>query len=285
MAYIGNAAQTAFTSFDKQTITGDGTATYTLSHSVANEQEIEVFVNNVRQEGGSGKAYTVSGNQITFSENIASTDDCYVVFQGKALQTVVPPAGSVTDSMITGLSSSKLTGALPALDGSALTGVSAGKVLQVKSTTKTDTASFTSSSTNTFVDISGMSVSITPSSASSKILVMFTANVGQSTTATIHVRLMRDSTPIYIGDVVGSNRNQQSAILRSNSSPYSVEIGNLTGTHLDEPATTSAITYKLQGTLGSSYSGTFYLNRSGGWSDSNFVGSPASSITVMEIEA
>ena len=98
MAYIGNQAQTAFTSFDKQTITGDGTATYTLSHSVANEQEVEVFVNNVRQEGGSGKAYTVSDNQITFSENIASTDDCYVVFQGKALQTVVPPDGSVTSA-------------------------------------------------------------------------------------------------------------------------------------------------------------------------------------------
>ena len=126
MAYVGNQAQTAFTSFDKQTITGDGTAVYTLSHSVANDQEVEVFVNNVRQEGGSGKAYTVSGNQITFSENIASTDDCYVVFQGKAVQTVVPPAGSVTDSMITDMSSSKLTGALPVLDGSALTGVSAG---------------------------------------------------------------------------------------------------------------------------------------------------------------
>ena len=52
MAYIGNQAQTAFTSFDKQTITGDGTVTYTLSHSVANA-EVEVFVNNVRQEGGS----------------------------------------------------------------------------------------------------------------------------------------------------------------------------------------------------------------------------------------
>lgn len=169
-------------------------------------------------------------------------------------------------------------------DGSALTGVSAGKVLQVKSTTKSDVASFSSSSTNTFVDISGMSVSITPSSTSSKILVMFTANVGQDTTATIHVRLMRDSTPIFIGDAVGSNRNQQSAILRSNSSPYTVEMGNLNGTHLDSPSTTSAITYKLQGTLGSSYSGTFYLNRSGAWSDSNFVGNTASSITVMEIE-
>jgi hypothetical protein len=94
MGHIGNTVQTAFTSFDKQTITGTGTAVYTLSHSVANEQEIEVFVNNVRQEGGSGKAFTVSGNQITFSENIASTDTVYVNFQGKAVQTVTHPSSA-----------------------------------------------------------------------------------------------------------------------------------------------------------------------------------------------
>ena len=92
MGYIGNEAQTAFTSFDKQTITGTNTAVYTLTHSVANEQEIEVFVNNVRQEGGAGKAFTVSGNQITFTENIASTDTVYVNFAGKAVQTVTHPS-------------------------------------------------------------------------------------------------------------------------------------------------------------------------------------------------
>jgi len=92
MGHIGNTVQTAFTTFDKQTITGTGTSVYTLSHNVANEQEIEVFVNNVRQEGGSGKAYTVSGNQITFTENIASTDTVYVNFQGKAVQTVSHPS-------------------------------------------------------------------------------------------------------------------------------------------------------------------------------------------------
>lgn len=100
MGYIGNKAQTAFTSFDKQTITGTGTAVYTLSHNVSNEQEIEVFVNNVRQEGGSGKAFTVSGNQITFTENIASTDTVYVNFQGKAVQTVVPANNTVTAAML-----------------------------------------------------------------------------------------------------------------------------------------------------------------------------------------
>lgn len=100
MAYIGNQSATAFTSFDKQIITGNGGTTYTLSHAVANEQEIEVFVNNVRQEGGSGKAFTVSGNQITFTGAVASSDSCYVNFQGKAIQTVVPPDGSVGTAKI-----------------------------------------------------------------------------------------------------------------------------------------------------------------------------------------
>ena len=97
MAYIGNQAQSSFTSFDRQSLTGNGTTgPYTLSHSVANEQEIEVFVNYVRQRPAD--AYTVSGNQMTMTGNVLSTDDFYVVFQGKALQTVVPPDGSVTSA-------------------------------------------------------------------------------------------------------------------------------------------------------------------------------------------
>lgn len=107
---------------DKQTITGNGGASYTLTHAVANAQEIEVFVNNVRQEAG--VAYTVSGTALTMTGNVASTDDFYVIYQGKALQTVVPPDGSVTNAKIDTMAASKLTGALPAIDGSALTSVS-----------------------------------------------------------------------------------------------------------------------------------------------------------------
>lgn len=92
MGHIGNTVQTAFTSFDKQTITGDGGTTYTLTHSVANEREIEVFVNNVRQEPS--VAYTVSGNTLTMTGNVASTDDFYVVYQGKAVQTASHPSTS-----------------------------------------------------------------------------------------------------------------------------------------------------------------------------------------------
>lgn len=115
---------------DKQTITGNGGTSYTLTHSVANAQEIEVFVNNVRQEAG--VAYTVSGTALTMTGNVASTDDFYVIYQGKALQTTVPPDdsvttarindGAVTNAKIDTMAASKLTGALPAIDGSSLTG-------------------------------------------------------------------------------------------------------------------------------------------------------------------
>lgn len=83
---------------DKQVITGNGGASYTLTHAVANAQEIEVFVNNVRQEPG--VAYTVSGTALAMTGNVASSDSFYVIYQGKALQSVVTPDGSVTTAKI-----------------------------------------------------------------------------------------------------------------------------------------------------------------------------------------
>tara|TARA_R100001460_G_scaffold7408_1_gene18909 strand:+ start:2123 stop:2950 length:828 start_codon:yes stop_codon:yes gene_type:complete len=98
MGYVGNEPSVNFTSFAKQDITGDGTPNYTLTHAVANANEIEVFVNNVRQEPTS--AYTVSGTALTMTGNVASTDDFYVIYLGKAIQTTVPPDGSVTTAKI-----------------------------------------------------------------------------------------------------------------------------------------------------------------------------------------
>lgn len=87
MAYIGNQPLTSTVTIDSQSLTGNGTAgPYTLSHAVISEEEIEVFVNFVRQRPG--VAYTVAGNQLTMTGAVASTDDFYVVFQGKAMQTL-----------------------------------------------------------------------------------------------------------------------------------------------------------------------------------------------------
>ena len=100
MAYIGNQPTEAFTTFATQTFSTSATSSYTLDHAVTNENEIALFVNNVRQQPGSGKAYTATGTALTLSANTASTDTMYCVFLGRALQTVNPPAGSVGSSQI-----------------------------------------------------------------------------------------------------------------------------------------------------------------------------------------
>ena len=85
MGYVGNIPGEKFTTINKQTLTGDGGTGYTLSQSVGNAQEIEVYVNNVRQEPG--VAYTVSGTTLTMTGNVAAADSFYVIFQGKAVNT------------------------------------------------------------------------------------------------------------------------------------------------------------------------------------------------------
>jgi len=93
MPYIGNQFKDNFSSIAKQTITGNGGTGYTLSTPVANANEIEVYLNNVRQSPG--VAYTVSGTTLTMTGNVTNSDDFYVIYQGKAVQTTQPPDDSV----------------------------------------------------------------------------------------------------------------------------------------------------------------------------------------------
>ena len=100
MAFIGNQPAESFTSFATQEFSTSATTSYTLDHAVTNENEIALFINNVRQQPGSGKAYTASSTTLTLSEATASTDTMYCVFLGRALQTVTPATNSVTSSML-----------------------------------------------------------------------------------------------------------------------------------------------------------------------------------------
>ena len=97
MAYLGNAPARSFISFERQVFTIVNSQTvYTLSHSVTNENDIRLVVNNVVQEPGSGKAYTASGTTLTLSAALTNgTDEMYCVFLGRAVGTVNAPAGSV----------------------------------------------------------------------------------------------------------------------------------------------------------------------------------------------
>ena len=110
----------------KQDLTGASGASVTLSHPVANANEVELYINNVRQEPTT--SYTTNGTTLNFvGYTVAASDDIYVIFSGKALQTIVPPDGSVSTAKIASSAvdlTSKVTGVLPVANGG--TGVSSG---------------------------------------------------------------------------------------------------------------------------------------------------------------
>ena len=100
MAYIGQAPFQEFTSIPtKDSFTGDGsTTTFDLANDVVRgaENALEVFVNNVRQEPGSGKAFTLgvdgSNNyrRITFSAAPANSAVIYVINDKTNLSAIAP---------------------------------------------------------------------------------------------------------------------------------------------------------------------------------------------------
>ena len=74
MGFIGNKPADTFHTTVKQSFTADSSTTsFTLNQSVAGENEIELFINNVRQEPGTGKAYTAAGTTLTMSEAVSYT--------------------------------------------------------------------------------------------------------------------------------------------------------------------------------------------------------------------
>jgi hypothetical protein len=148
------------------------------------------------------------------------------------------------------------------------------RVLQVVSTTKTDTWS-QSALSGTFYDVTGLSVSITPSATSSLVLVVAMVNAPLSS----H-RLVRGSTAIAVGDAASSRQQATSGDSGGVNTPASRILMTL-----DSPATTSATTYKVQAVSQSDVTATIYVNRTDADSNFNYVARTASSITVMEISA
>jgi len=148
-----------------------------------------------------------------------------------------------------------------------------GTVLQVGSTTKIDT--FTTSST-TWTDVTGLSVSITPKSNTSKVLILATLSATGETSATgFFARLMRDTTAIAIPDAAGS-RIRATSVARDAQQMQTVAMH-----HLDSPATTSSVTYKVQ--IQTQGSGSVYINRITTDTDASTNARAVSSFTVMEI--
>ena len=224
MAYIGIQPAEKFTSFATQEFSTSATTSYTLDHAVANENEIALFVNNVRQQPGSGKAYTATGTALTLSAATASTDTMYCIFLGRALQTVTPATNSISTAMISdnAITAAKATGF--------------GKIAQV--VTATDTSARSTTSTTFVTASSGATVNITPSATSSKIFIICTGSVscGDGNDGWV-TTIYRDST--NIGHATsGLATGTSVAGVQASYYPMTMAI-------LDSPSTTSQVTYQL----------------------------------------
>ena len=181
---------------------------------------------------------------------------------GTTTLTLPTTSGNVLTSA-SSIATSQLSGSISA------SSLPTGSVLQVVSTTKTDTFSTTSTS---FVDVTGLSVSVTPSSTSSKILVICTIPVGNNVSGQVAmVNLVRGSTTIC--------QPASSQLFSSSKTSYIVNGDIVTNSDLhflDSPNTTSSTTYKIQIKTNT---GTMYVGQRG----SGDAATP-SSITVMEIK-
>ena len=151
-----------------------------------------------------------------------------------------------------------------------------GKLGQVVST---NLASTFSTSAVAYTDITGLSVSITPTAATSKVLVLVGFQASVSADIAVMFQLVRGSTAIDIGDAAGS-RSRASFANVYNDNLF--QLGTFNLNFLDSPNTTSATTYKMQMFTNS---GTAYVNRTGLDNDAATRPRTAANITVMEILA
>ena len=155
---------------------------------------------------------------------------------------------------------------------------SSGGIIQIKSATKTDRQLSNSSA---YVDVTGMSVSITPTRSDSKIFIMINVHVGGDQASYLAFRVLRDSTVVTQGTHATGNRTNVSfgGRIDQDYDNYMMSFN-----FLDSPSTTSATTYKLQ--VSDAYDSAnrnIVINGTGDDANDTYTLCGTSTITVMEV--
>ena len=184
-------------------------------------------------------------------------------------------------SSTTGNAAIELT--VPGTGNSTLaTTATAGKIIQVVQTVKKDRSTIQST---TLTDIPGLSVTITPSSSSNKVLISYSIIAYMNGAQYWNMRLLRGSdSTIFIGDQNASATSQSRGSFGSYTTAY-VDGRIVAQEFLDSPNTTSATTYKLQAHAPYSSSYIIGINSSPQQDNLSYMSNGVSTITAMEVAA
>jgi hypothetical protein len=284
MPYVGKAPVSG--GFHKLgSLTASATATYALTLNGAayfpeTANQLLVSLNGVIQ--APQDSFTVSGSNLIFDSALTSSDSIdFVVALGDVLGV-----GSVTDGAITtakignnAVTDAKLANTLD-LSAKTLT-MPTGAILQVKSATKTDKQD---TANTTPQDITGLSVAITPSSTSSKMLVRCDINCGGYNNTYVAFFVKRDAADMLVSTALSGSLQINSTFTHSflDHASQEYKLSGVSHSYLDSPATTSEITYKVQ--FASTSGGTTAtINAPYNGNNAAYIIGGTSTITVMEI--
>ena len=285
MAYIGKQPIVGnFQKCDAISVV-NGQAAYTLQVSSTNvvpesANHMLVSLNGILQAPVT--SFTVSGSTLTFASNLATGDVIdFVILLGNVLDLGTPSDNTVSIAKLTASGTASSSNFLRGDNSWAVP--SGGKVGQVVQTSKTDTYSESiGANTMSTTNMTGMSVAITPSATSSKVLILASLSVGRDSTdsnSMIGIQLVRGTTLIGVGDAA-SSRTRVASLGPVVNNKHSLTMPIM---YLDSPSSTSEVSYHFRFLNSDGDSSTLYLNRSETDDDSSYVGRLASSATAMEI--
>ena len=290
MAYIGNVPAEKYTALTQQTFSTPTGTSFTLSQAVTNSVDIDLYIDNVKQDP---TTYSVSGTALTTS-TIASPSTMYCIYNGRAMQTVNPPddsvglaqlAGGTDGNIISYDASGNPVAVATGSDGQVLTSAGAGqpcafetlttgKVLQVVNVMNGAVATGTTVMPHDDTipqkteGIEFMTLAITPTHASNKLVIQWTANIATSAAKQMVTALFQDDTANALAVLLEYNSNTNAGVVMS-------------GTHYMAAGTTSATTFKLR--CGPQAASTMTFN---GYAAARLYGGVmSSSITITEIAA
>ena len=264
MPYIGQQPEIgAYKKLDSITAV-NGQAAYTMNNGGSaftaynNVNQFLVSLNGVLQ--APTDSFTVSGSTLTFASNLATGDVIdFVIVLGNTLDLGTPSDNTVSLAKLTASGTKDATTFLRGDNSFAVP--SGGKIGQVVSATSNSSLVSTAGS---FVDLTGVTVNITPSATSSKVLIITSLPLFTNGGVDIYATILRGTTNL------GNATTGFGRAGKQDGSSY--ELHTLSAiNYLDSPSTTSSTTYKVQ--IKTSNGGTHASN------------TPTSVITAMEVLA